>query len=280
LVDEGQFMNNMHKSTRLGDLLVERGTITHDQLCQAVALQQSRRFQAVQANEPDSYKQELGEVLIELGFINRSQLEFSLGWQKRLRKTTAVMVFIAPLLTAACGGGGGGGGGAGTNNNNTQGVTPSSQSISSQPVVDKPTVSSIASSTISSAGVSSGANSSAAVSSVGVSSSSTAPVLTSSSQSSSSVPAQGNSAEINGPVEIYWTAPNQRENGTFLDITELGGYELRYKLKSDSRFKYVTISDAYTDSHYFDHLQGKYEFQIAAFDTNGVYSAFVPVSPR
>ena len=268
-------MTNMHKSTRLGDLLVERGTITHDQLCKAVELQQSRRYEAIQAGVPDSYKQELGEVLIELGFINRSQLEFSLGWQKRLRKTTAVMVFIAPLLTAACGGGGGGG--STGSNNNTQGTTPSSLSVTSQAAVDKPAASSVASSIISSAGVSLGTNSSAAVSSTVKSSSSVAPVLSSSSQSSSSV---GNMAEINGPVEVHWTAPSQRENGNFLDITEIGGYELRYKLKSDPRFTSVVINDSYIDEYYFDHLQGEYEFQIAAFDTSGVYSAFVNVQPR
>lgn len=80
---------------------------------------------------------------------------------------------------------------------------------------------------------------------------------------------------FNGPVEVYWSPPNQRENGEFLDITELAGYELRYKRKSDSHYTSIVIDDPYADAYYFDNLHGEYEFQIAAFDLNGVYSEFV-----
>lgn len=259
-------MTDEHKSTRLGDLLVERGIITRVQLTHAIELQQVRRQHALAENALNSSTQELGELLIELGFINRSQLKSSLSWQKRLRKTTAVMVFIAPLLTAACGGGGGGGG---TASNNTQAApTLNSQTISSEPVIDKPVSS-------SSAIVEQGEEIKPTSSSIGnplssVSSSS----FSSQSSSASSVP-----SAINGPVEVYWSPPNQRENGDFLDIAELGGYELRYKRNSDSRYTRIIIEDAYVDAYYFDNLEGEYEFQIAAFDKHGVYSAFAPVKP-
>ncbi|MDF3014686.1 MAG: hypothetical protein K0Q78_2890 [Cellvibrio sp.] len=61
-------MTDEHKSTRIGDLLVERGVITRAQLTHAVELQQIRRQHAIKVNAPNSYTQGLGELLIELGF--------------------------------------------------------------------------------------------------------------------------------------------------------------------------------------------------------------------
>lgn len=259
-------MTDEHKSTRLGDLLIERGAITRAQLLGAIELQQARRQQSRESNTADAHKQELGEILVELGFINRKELASSLSWQKRLRKTTAVMIFIAPLLTAACGGGGGGSG-----STNVQSQTASSQTANANPEADKPAVSPVTSSSSSSS-----SSSVKAVSSIS-SSSVTAPV---SSLASSSAAADSAIGTVNGPVQIYWTAPNKRENGVHLDITELGGYELRYKRTSDERYKSINIDDSYTDSYYFDNLEGEYEFQIAAYDVNGVYSPFVQVSRK
>lgn len=250
-------MTNEHKSTRLGDLLVERGVITRDQLLQAVELQQIRRHHAVQRNASDSYKQELGEVLIELGFINRGQLKSNLSWQRRIRTTTAVMVFIAPLLTAACGGGGGGG--------NTAANTPQAAAPSSL--------------TSDASGGKTPTNPTAGNAGQASSAKSTVGAAPSGSSISSNSSAPSNSAEVSGSIQIYWTPPNQRENGEFLDITEVGGYELRYKRGTDTRYTSVIINDSYRDAYYFDNLEGDYEFQIAAFDTNGVYSSFVIVKP-
>lgn len=310
-------MISEHRSTRLGDLLVERAVISRDQLSRAIELQQTRRHQAAHDGAPDHYKQELGEVLIELGYINRNQLKSSLGWQKRIRKTTAVMVFIAPLLTAACGGGGGGSGASSNNTGQTQAPSslsvssdpiigqPASSSASSQPQVEVPPVGSSSSGGVTTpAPVSSKSSSSSkspviispvdssspalgsAPSSASLSSSSSSrSILSSSSKSSSAISrssvasSTSSSAQVNGAVQVYWTAPNQRENGEFLDITELGGYELRYKRKTDTRYKSVMINDSYIDAYYFDNLEGDYEFQIAAFDKEGIYSAFVNIKP-
>lgn len=307
-------MTDLHKSTRLGDILVERKIITRAQLLQAIELQQSRRLDAVHCNKPDSYRQELGEVLIELGFINRSQLKTGLGWQRRLRKATAAMVFIAPMLTA-CGGGGGGGGGNPTNYtppasqvsqnvssvSNAPDVPPttvtnsSAQTMSSVPVVDAPsseiasspnaksssskpsqiaTPPTIISSSSFSSSVLSSLPKSSLSSSIKSSSSSSKPVQSSSSLASSTF---SELARVDGPVQIYWNPPKERENGDYLDITEIGGYELRYKRKSDVYYTRVMINDGYADAYYFDYLQGEYEFQIAAFDKIGLYSTFVPI---
>lgn len=80
-------------------------------------------------------------------------------------------------------------------------------------------------------------------------------------------------------MQIYWSVPITRENGDYLDITEIGGYEVRYKLKSAQSFTSVVIKDAFIDAYYFDYLKGDYEFEIATFDKTGLYSKFIPVGP-
>jgi hypothetical protein len=107
------------------------------------------------------------------------------------------------------------------------------------------------------------------------SSSSSAPSSASSSSSASESP-----THVAGPVGITWTAPGLRENGSRLDVTELGGYEIRYKKVSDPKYTYISINDAWTTSYKFDWLEGDYIFQIAAFDKNGIYSPFVDIQRR
>lgn len=124
--------------------------------------------------------------------------------------------------------------------------------------------------------VSSSSSSAPAVSSA--SSSSQPAVTSSSSWSSASSTGTTGSYHLSGPVGISWTAPSMRENGTYLDITELGGYEIRYKKLTDTRYTYVSIADAWTMRYDFPYLaEGDYVFQIAAFDKNGVYSPFVDI---
>lgn len=260
-------MSDIHKSTRLGDLLVERGTLTRHQLMRAIETQQERLFKA-QHDEDDGSHKELGEILIELGFINRSQLDSGLTWQRKLRKTTLVMAFIAPLLTAACGGGASGS----TNDNNTQSNAVSSQPIQSPDSTPKPGVQSSSSSSQQSL------SSSAQTSSAPAAASSSSAALSSAASSQASSTAQ-QTGPLDGPAVIYWSIPTQRENGDYLDITEIGGYELRYKLKSEEDFTRVNIDSGFTDTYYFDYLQGDYEFEIATFDVNGLYSKFVSIHP-
>jgi hypothetical protein len=242
-------MSDLHKSLRLGDLLVEKGLISATQLRQAIGLQKAR-YDSEKISSIHT-KHELGEILIELGYISRHQLNTNLSWQRRLKATTAMMVFVAPLLTAACGGGSGGGG---SSNNQTATTTSSQITLNdTQPGSSR-----------------SSAQSSVAVSSPKSTSSSSAPK---SSAASSSVTAEN----IEGAVQLLWSVPNARENGEYLDISEIGGYEIRYKLKSATDYASVVIKDAYVDSYYFDYLQGDYQFEIATFDNTGLYSKFVPV---
>ena len=80
-------------------------------------------------------------------------------------------------------------------------------------------------------------------------------------------------------MALRWEVPTQRENGDYLDITEIGGYELRYKLTGASSYTYLTIDDPWQQEYIFDWLSGSYEFQIAVFDKNGLYSQFIKLNP-
>jgi hypothetical protein len=267
-------MLRSHKPTRIGDILIERGIISRPQLLQALDFQQARQLMVPETAGKEAGN-ELGEILIELGFITREQLQQNLARQSRLRKTTLVVSFVAPLFTMACGGGGSGGGTAPTNKpiqstaSSSVVVAQSSSQVSSTP--PQSPVSSSASSLSSNAQTPALSSAQSSMeSSVSSQSLSSAQQLSSSSSSSSAV---------NGPVVLYWAAPTRRLNGDHLDITELGGYEVRYKLRDQDKFEYITIPDAFTDSYYFDHLDGDYEFQIAAYDKEGLYSNFVVIEP-
>jgi len=269
-------MSDQNKSTRLGDILVDRGVITRQQLREAIEIQQARRFLSEKEGVDTKAQTAIGEILVELGFIDRNQLVQTLSWQNRLRKATLVMSFVAPLLTAACGGGGGGTTNAGGNNKTEDSSSVSSilveQTSSQAPLVSSSSSSvsnQVSSSSLSSQPVVS-SQSSSAISLSSVSS------LSSSSQSSSSEAVVG----IDGPVLMKWSVPSKRENGAQLEVEEIGGYELRYKPSNGSEYTTVVITGGYVDSYYFNHLEGDLEFEIAAYDTNGLYSRFVPIQPQ
>lgn len=156
--------------------------------------------------------------------------------------------------------------------------TPSSAASSS--TISAPPSSSYSSTKTSSCSSSLRSSSSSSLRSSSSASSTSAVSSSLSSRPISSVSSSAVSSEpIDGPVVLYWTAPTRRENGAHLDISQVGGYEVRYKLRSQNQYTYVTIPDGYTDAYYFDYLKGDYEFEIAAFDINGLYSQFVRINP-
>lgn len=250
-------MSEQAKSHRIGDMLVERGILTRQQLCEAIEIQQAR--QSLRKGSGKTSVEPLGEILVELGFIDRGQLNHTLSWQRRLRNATLIMSFVAPLLTTACGGGGGGGtttpsGSNKTPPNSSLSSSLASDSISSSPDASIPAVSS-----------------SSAISFAQDSSDSSLSSNNSSSQSNS---------EINGPVLLRWAVPSARENGDYLGVEEVGGYEIRYREKGAEHFNSVRITGGYVNNHYFSHLQGNLEFEIAAYDTNGLFSRFITILPQ
>jgi hypothetical protein len=78
---------------------------------------------------------------------------------------------------------------------------------------------------------------------------------------------------------IEWYRPNQRENGDYLELSELGGYEIRYKLITETNYRSALITDGLATRHSLGVLSGSYQFEIAAYDSNGLYSQFVSISP-
>lgn len=273
-------MSDQHNATRLGDILIDRGVITRQQLREAIEIQQARRFVGGNDSQAAHEKTALGEILIELGFIDRQQLTSTLSWQRRLRKATLMMTFVAPLLTAACGGGGGGGNTSGSSilDNTKPNV---SSSVSSVMVDDSSSSSSRSSSSSSRSTSSAPAQASSSSSSLLNASSSMSSSLASSSLISSSAASSTPSVSlINGPVLMNWNIPALRENGDPLEVSEIGGYELRYKTRNSDTYTSVMINGGEVNSHYFNHLEGELEFQIAAFDVNGLYSRFVPIQPH
>lgn len=84
---------NFRKNTRLGTLLVKRRLITTAQLHEAVNIQRSRRH----AN--------LGDILVEQGWVTHRDIRKSLRRQARLRHVaTLLAVLFTPLQTVSAGG--------------------------------------------------------------------------------------------------------------------------------------------------------------------------------
>jgi hypothetical protein len=78
-------------------------------------------------------------------------------------------------------------------------------------------------------------------------------------------------------VTLYWSAPLERVNGEVMESAEIGGYEIRYKRETDSSYTNVVIADASIDQHSIEDLVDvdSYSFEVAVFDTDGIYSDFV-----
>ena len=123
---------------------------------------------------------------------------------------------------------------------------------------------------------SSTSSSSSSSSPVGVGVSSSSRSSTSSVKSSSS----SSAAPVSNDVVIEWYIPTERENGDYLELYEIGGYEIRYKLTSAQDYESVVIDDGTVDHYDMGELSGSYEFQIANFDVNGLYSEYVPINPN
>lgn len=68
----------------------------------------------------------------------------------------------------------------------------------------------------------------------------------------------------------------ERANGDPLSLEEIGGYEIRYREAGANEYVTVIIDNGATDQYLIEDLPGAdYEFQVATFDSNGIYSDFV-----
>lgn len=134
-----------------------------------------------------------------------------------------------------------------------------------------------ASSRVSSAAVSSVASS---TQSQAVSSSSRSSQVTSSSRPSSmaSSSRSSSSSVATQQVTIQWVHPTQRENGDYLELDEIGGYEIRVRPANSSSYTYHTITGNQTTNYVLGNYTSTMTIEIAVYDAEGLYSQFVPVS--
>jgi len=78
-------------------------------------------------------------------------------------------------------------------------------------------------------------------------------------------------------AKVSWDIPDTRTDGETLLLSDIGGYEVMYKMEGASDFETAVIDDG-TISEYLveDIPAGDYEVKVRAFDTNDLYSDFSP----
>ncbi len=79
---------------------------------------------------------------------------------------------------------------------------------------------------------------------------------------------------VAGKVTLTWMQPTERYNGEKIYATDIGGYEVRYKLRGATTYSSVKVP-ASTTSYTFTNLSGDYDFEVSVYDTAGVSSEFV-----
>ena len=74
-------------------------------------------------------------------------------------------------------------------------------------------------------------------------------------------------------ISIYWSAPTQRVNGDTITLSDIAGYEIRYKEKSDTDYSYVLIANGKQDQAQLTDINkhGSYPFEVAAIVNYGIY---------
>lgn len=82
---------------------------------------------------------------------------------------------------------------------------------------------------------------------------------------------------------ISWQIPTERENGDRMEPEEIGGYEVRYL--SGGEEQTLIIPDGTATGYDLDGLEpapdtGQPSMPVAVYDTNGLYSDFVPIDVR
>ena len=83
-------------------------------------------------------------------------------------------------------------------------------------------------------------------------------------------------------VQLSWETPTTREDGQSLYHYEIGGYEIKYRNVNDDEYHYLILlaedSDNPADGTSVELSDdGTYEFSVAVFDVNGLYSLYSDV---
>ena len=84
-------------------------------------------------------------------------------------------------------------------------------------------------------------------------------------------------AGTNGAT-IEWAHPIYRANGEYLNLSEIGGYDIRYKLPLVDIYTHINIPGNSTTSYKFLTSVVGLTFDIAVYDTSGNYSDYVTIN--
>lgn len=82
---------------------------------------------------------------------------------------------------------------------------------------------------------------------------------------------------VNSGANLEWTHPTRRQNGNALTLGEIGGYEVRYRRNSLENFQSAIIEGNWTTTYPLGGIPNDYDFQIAVYDTEGLYSEFIQI---
>jgi hypothetical protein len=83
------------------------------------------------------------------------------------------------------------------------------------------------------------------------------------------------SGQNESTYRLSWSLPENRNNFDPLSIADIAGYEIRYRKEGGKEASSIILRDAYTDTISLNLPNSSYEFQIATFDRQGLYSKFV-----
>ena len=88
---------------------------------------------------------------------------------------------------------------------------------------------------------------------------------------------QSDSSQWSNNLSLYWSEPMERVDGSPLGLTEIMGYEIRYRRNGENRYTSIFVDGYGIDSYHFDRLPDPQNLtiEIAVIDNNGIYSEFV-----
>lgn len=124
---------------------------------------------------------------------------------------------------------------------------------------------------------SNGTSSAAGISSLAASSISSSAASSISSRAASSTVSQSSSDSLK-QVTLQWAHPQLRENGDYLELSEIGGYEIRVFNPTTSNYTSFQVAGNSTNSYVIKNYLSNMTIEIAVYDTQGLYSQFVPVT--
>jgi hypothetical protein len=101
---------------------------------------------------------------------------------------------------------------------------------------------------------------------------------TSSSKISSSK--NNSSSSFASTALLQWQHPTHRANGEYLELQEIGGYELRHKRSGSSRVTYYIIEGYEQTDFVMTDLKPGDSIDVAVYDADGLYSEFIPIYPQ